>query len=80
MSTALPPPTTTLNMSNMMEEFSAFDQFLIDHLTYFDKALYVIYSLIFLLGITGNIIVIYVLISSICINKKYPLNSIFYTL
>ena len=62
---------TSLNASLVEQsQESAFDLFLSKHYIYFDMSLYILYSLIFLFGVIGNSIVIYVLVSSLCINRN----------
>jgi hypothetical protein len=59
------------SMNATTSGYSDFDMFLINNIYYFELFLYMLYSLIFVLGICGNTIVIYVLISSICVDRKY---------
>ena len=63
--------STTLNQSASYEQGteSALDLFLATHIVYLETGLYILYSLIFIFGVLGNTIVIYVLITSLCINR-----------
>lgn len=56
----------TFNSSDVLEEFETGQDFwtLIEYTNYF------FYSLVFLIGIIGNTIVIYVILSPICCNSK----------
>ena len=49
---------------------SALDLFLSRNIVYLETTLYILYSLIFIFGVVGNSIVIYVLVSSLCINRN----------
>ncbi len=62
---------TFSNQSLLQEQVyeSALDSFLSKNIFYFETSLYILYSLIFLFGVLGNTIVIYVLTTSLCINR-----------
>lgn len=48
-----------------------FDLFLQKNIHYIEISLYLLYTFIFVFGILGNSVVIYVLISSICMNRNF---------
>lgn len=58
------------NSSIVYTNESTLDVFLKKNLFFFELTLYVLYSLIFLFGIFGNSVVIYVLLSSIFVDRK----------
>jgi len=62
---------TFSNQSLLLEQVndSALDVFLSKNIIYFETSLYILYSLIFLFGVLGNTIVIYVLVTSLCVNR-----------
>ncbi|CAF0729349.1 unnamed protein product [Brachionus calyciflorus] len=57
-----------MNLSHINE--TAFDLFIRNNLQYFHLISYILYTLIFLFGILGNSVVIYVLMSSIFVNRN----------
>lgn len=59
----------TNNLTSDLFGMSQMDLFLTRNILFFEIPLYVLYSVVFLFGILGNSIVIYVLLSSICINR-----------
>jgi hypothetical protein len=69
MSFELSDNLTSMNDSEL--EFGALNLFISDNIQYFNYTLFTIYFSIFLLGIIGNSIVIYVLVSSICVDRSY---------
>jgi ABC-type multidrug transport system fused ATPase/permease subunit len=62
---------TFTNQSLLFEQGneSPLDSFLSKNIFYFETSLYILYSLIFLFGVLGNTIVIYVLVTSLCVNR-----------
>ena len=63
---------TSENLTNGgFEAYGALDQFLLENVIYFEITLYVLYPLISILGVIGNTLVIYVLMSSIFVDRKF---------
>nr|QVK45656.1 G protein-coupled receptor [Proales similis] len=53
-----------------MSEYSAFDLFIINHLNVFENTMFALYAVIFVLGIIGNALVIFVLVFSLFIDQN----------
>jgi hypothetical protein len=65
---------TSLVDSSLSPPSSSLDKFIEDYIHYFEISLNLIYTIIFVFGILGNSLVIFVLISSICVNANNKLN------
>jgi hypothetical protein len=63
------------NLSMPEPPLSALDEFVQKYLGYFEISLNILYPIIFIFGICGNSLVIFVLCSSICINTNNKSNS-----
>jgi hypothetical protein len=63
--------TTPASLIDPNANYTQLDMFFINNNQLVTVVLYILYSLIFILGICGNTIVIYVLISSICVDRRY---------
>jgi hypothetical protein len=67
--------TNLFEINSTAETYSALDLFLINNINYFEILLYVLYTLVFVLGVFGNMLVIYVLMSSMYIDRRYTIQN-----
>lgn len=66
--------TNFANLTSSLDELDESDSFWSKYMMFINESTsYFFYSIIFLIGITGNSVVIYVLLNSICSPNKYSL-------